>query len=345
MISFFRKRSPLSIGLIGLGLISGVHIEAYSRRKDVRVKAISDSNQANLIKKGKQLGIDNQYSDYHFMLQDRSIDVIDVMTPHFLHAQCVIDALSEGFTVICEKPLVTTIRDMDRIIQVCKKVRKHVYVKQYLRFSLAYLKAQELLRKNSIGRPYFVQCMFTTNSITDYTNPNIWKGNKKEAGGGIFIDVGVHMLDLLQMMFGQPIATYAQTRKLLSPLPQKGEDFATAVIEFPHNLMVNLSCTENDTGYRFRWEMRLYGTDGIITIMDEGKEAKVLQLIKENRIISEFTERNWWIESNVRAIHDAINRIQTQRPPEVKLSHIRSVLHTIVQSYKSAQTGKRILLK
>ncbi len=333
------------MGLIGLGLISNVHIEAYQRRKDVRIKAISDNNQARLVERGKVLGIEELYPDYRFMLQDTSLDVIDIMTPHFFHAQCVCDALLAGFTVICEKPLATTIEDIDKIIQVSRKMRKEVYVKQYLRYSLAYQKAHKLLLSNSIGRPYFVQCMFTTNSVQDYTNPRIWKGNKKEAGGGIFIDVGVHMLDLMQMMFGQPVATYAQTRKLLSPLPQKGEDFATAVIEFPNNLVVNMSCTENDTGYRFRWEVRIYGTDGVITIIDQGKEAKVLQLIKENKIRYEFVEKNWWTESNIRAIDDTIDRVQHCKEPVVSLSHARNVLYTIMQSYESAKIGKRISIK
>lgn len=334
----------ISVGLIGLGLISHIHEAAYKRRNDVVISAVSDSNHSLLVQRGNELGVKNQFPDYQYMLQDKTIDVIDIMTPHHLHAQCVIDALVTGHTVVCEKPLATTLRDMDQMIEVSKRVNKHIYVKQYLRYSLAYQKAMLLLQQGRIGKPYFVQCAFTTNSMHDYTNPRTWKGNIYEAGGGILIDVGVHMLDLLQTMFGTPIATYAHTAKILTTLPQKAEDFATATIEFPKNVTVNISCTENDTGYRFRWEVRLYGTAGIITIIDRGKESKTLQLIRENKVRYEFVEHNWWEESNIRALIDIIGRIQRKEFPAVSLLHARSVLYTIIQSYKSAKTGRRIFL-
>lgn len=334
----------ISIGLVGLGLISHIHEAAYRRKTDVVIAAVSDSNHSLLVRRGHELGVKNQFPDYRYMLQDQTIDVIDIMTPHHLHTQCVMDVLATGHTVICEKPLATTLPDIDQLIETSKRVRKHIYVKQYLRYSLAYQKAMVLLREGRIGKPYFVQCTFTTNSMHDYTNPHTWKGNIREAGGGVLIDVGVHMLDLLQTMFGTPLTTYAHTAKIQTTLPQKGEDFATAIIEFPNNLMVNINCTENDTGYRFRWEVRLYGIAGVITIVDQGKASKTLQLIQENKVRYEFVEHNWWEEANIRALIDIIDRIRRQEPPAVSLPHARSVLYTILQTYKSAKTGKMMVL-
>lgn len=334
----------LNVGLIGLGLISNWHIQAMTGRDDVRIAALSDVNQAQLAQRGKALNIRALYPDYRVMLDHENLDIVDIMTPHSLHAQCVSDALRARRTVICEKPLATTLSDIDMMIRASKVAKKHIHVKQYLRYSLAYQELQNLLARGSIGVPYFTQCTFTTNSMHDYKNPYIWKGNKKEGGGGVFIDIGAHMLDLLQVMFGSPLATFAQYRKIQTTLDIKGEDFFSALIEFPRKLLVNITCTENDKGYYFRWEMRVYGTEGVITVIDEGKDKKTLQLIRENKVEHEFVENNWWEDSNIRAIADALDRIKNGREPAVPLAHARSVLHTILQSYESARIGKRVVL-
>ncbi|KKS89868.1 MAG: oxidoreductase domain protein [Microgenomates group bacterium GW2011_GWC1_43_11] len=334
----------ITIGMIGMGNISNIHVDAFRMRKDVHIKAISDSNQSLLLRKSGELDIAETYPDYRFMLNDPCIDVIDVMTPHSLHKQCVCDALNAGKTVICEKPLATTLRDIDKIIRVSESKKKYVYIKQYLRYSTAYQKALELLEDNKIGTPYFIQCLFTGNSVKDYLSPLTWRGSTSQAGGGVFIDVGVHMLDLLQLYFKFPSALYMQSRRITASLPEKGEDFASAIIEFPNNLTVSISCTHNDIGYKFRWEVRIYGRNGVITILDNGKQEKQLHVIKENKIVYEFTEIDWWRQSNIRALHDIINRILSHKSPPVSYLHARSVIQTIRESYRSAKTGKRLFL-
>ena len=72
------------------------------------------------------------------------------------------------------------------------------------------------------------------------------------------------------------------------------------------------------------------------------KDEKVLQVFRNNILIDEFIEQDWWIQSNIRAVHDILDRIRDQRPPEVSLDHAKSVIHTILQTYESAKSGKRI---
>jgi len=160
-----NQKKSLTLGLIGLGNISNIHMETYEKRNDVHIKAISDSNHGLLLRRAVEWNVHETYPDYQFLLKDNAIDVIDVMTPHFMHAQCVCDALAAGKTVICEKPLVTTAGDLAQIVKAVKKTKKQVYVKQYLRFSQAYQKAKVLLSKNTIGKPYYISCMFTSHSV------------------------------------------------------------------------------------------------------------------------------------------------------------------------------------
>ncbi len=338
-----RKR-PLKIGLIGLGLISHWHIEAIKLKKNIIISALSDVNHVILAKKGQELGVKALYSDYRDMLKNADVDMVDIMTPHSHHAQCISDVLASQRMVICEKPLVTTIEDLNVVEKLSKKMNIPIYVKHYMRYSRAYMFAQELLLKESIGKPYYVQCTFTTNSTRDYANPHTWKGNLLEGGGGVFIDVGAHILDLLILLFGHPISTYGQRDKILTKLSTKGEDFLTAIVEFPKKIAANIVCTENDAAYGFRWEVRIYGTKGAIVIIDQGKEKKVLQHIQDNQILHEYVEDNWWEQSNIHAVEDILDRIQNGQAPKVPMEDIRSAIETIVATYESSSSGKKVLL-
>lgn len=339
------KRNKNAIGMIGLGLISDVHFATFANHELVYIKALSDLNQPLLLEKAQKYHISETYPDYTYMLKDPSITIVDIMTPHFMHKQCVTDALLAGKNVICEKPVTTTTKDLKSIMALVKKTGLQVYIKQYLRHAKPYQEAKKLLDTGRIGTPYFVQCTFTGDSRRDYLNPHTWRGNIKEAGGGVFIDVGVHILDVLQVLFGNPKTTYGQSRKITSQLPQKGEDFASIMLEFPRNIVGVISCTQTDTGYRFRWEVRIYGTEGVMTIIDEGKEEKILRIYKDNVCTFEYKEEDWWTNSNIRALNEIAFQIHTLTPPTVSLKDSYEVLDTILNSYKSFKTHKPVLIR
>lgn len=337
-----KKLNVVRVGMIGMGYISHIHLAAYAQRKDVCIQAVSDNNQGLLLRKAAELGVRNTYPDYRFMLRDDSIDVVDVMTPHFLHKQIVCEALQAGKVVICEKPLATTLQDVDTIFHTSSSTGKRVYIKEYFRYSLANQKAITYIRDGDIGTPYYIQCIFTGDSRKEFLDPASWRGTKIQSGGGVFMDIGVHILDWLQLAFGKPISVYAQHRNVTAALPNKGEDFATLMMEYPNSVMANITTTQNDIGYRFRWEIRIYGTNGVITILDDGIQLKTAQVVKENKVRREFKEPDWWRQSNIRVLNDIIDNIKHNAPPTIPNTHTRSVMQTVFRSYDAARTGKRI---
>ena len=94
------------VGIIGSGCAAGLHLEAYRRiyGVEVNIKAIS-SISPNLDEMADRYGIVGRYTDYHQLLADPEIDVVDIIVPPALHFQCIADAFQAGKHVICEKPL------------------------------------------------------------------------------------------------------------------------------------------------------------------------------------------------------------------------------------------------
>lgn len=337
-------KGKITVGLIGLGDISDIHIKTYLKRSDVVINALSDINHGLLSRKGKELGVDRLYPDYNYMFSDPNIDVIDVMTPHFLHKECVVNSLKCGKNVICEKPIATNVADIDAMVDASKKYKKDVYVKQYLRYSKAFIKAKEIIDSGKIGRPYFADCVYTSHAVNDFIENKSWKGNVLESGGGVFISNGIHFVDLMHHFFGSVSGCGGNFKNVENATKGKGEDFANVHLEFKNGVSTNIVCTENDIGYRFRWELKIYGTKGIIHVFDDRKFTKTLNLIVEGKIVYKFIEDSWWDNSNIYAIDDAVDRIKNKLSPFVSLGEAREILAVVLKSYEAGKFGKFIKL-
>ena len=102
-----RENKIVTVGTIGAGYAARLHGNGYAKvgGVTVRLKTICDLNMelANSVKEA--YGYEQAISDYDAMLADPEIDVIDIVTPPFLHCSMAIKALQAGKHVICEKPL------------------------------------------------------------------------------------------------------------------------------------------------------------------------------------------------------------------------------------------------
>ena len=97
--------AKVRVGLIGTGFVAELHMYAYKRVHGVHVEvAAAVSRGDHVVDFAKKHGIATAHRDYKALLQDKTIDVIDICTPPALHAPMIVDAMKAGKHVICEKP-------------------------------------------------------------------------------------------------------------------------------------------------------------------------------------------------------------------------------------------------
>lgn len=337
------KRS-INIGIIGLGNISRVHIRALKAHPAVSIRAVADSDPARLRDNISGIKGVHTYTDYHALLDDQMIDAVDILLPHFLHATVIKESIRAGKHVICEKPLVTDVRDIPVIARESKREKKRVYPKQYFQFSLLHQKVRNAILKGVIGKPYFVSCTYTTNDGFLYDNPFSWRGNKKEAGGGVWMDVGTHIVDYLDGLFGNPIEVSAVMENKFSLLPEKGEDMSVVTLTYPQRITASIVCLARDTSYGFRWEKHFYGSEGAIHVTDMGKARMDMDIVKNSHTVYSDAEKNWWEHANTEALHDIINRIVNDEPASVSLQETKRMINTVQAAYTSARLHKTVML-
>ncbi len=142
----------LRVGLIGLGFISVKHVLGYVDCDSASIVAVCDIDAAaakDWLAKNR-LGRARYYSDYHEMLANEDLDIVEVLTPHHLHREMV-EAAAGVAGVSVQKPMGVGLREADRMIEVCRENAVMLRVYENAVCYPVYVKAKELMNEGIIG--------------------------------------------------------------------------------------------------------------------------------------------------------------------------------------------------
>ena len=140
------------------------------------------------------------YNSYDEILADSSVDVVLIATPNDLHCGQAISAMKAGKHVLCEKPVTPTSAELEKIMAVAKETGKVFYPRQNRRWDKDFLIIKEIYEKQLLGRVFNIE----SRVMGSRGIPGDWRG-KKEQGGGMMLDWGVHLLDRLVTMIPEKI--------------------------------------------------------------------------------------------------------------------------------------------
>jgi len=248
----------LNAGVIGLGIISGGHLEKYKEHDRARLYAICDNDPDWLPDAEKLYKPEKAFSDYREMLEDPNLDAVSICLPTALHAQATIDALNAGKHVLCEKPMALNADEARAMKAAADKSGKKLMISHNQRLEGNVLYLKELQNQGYFGDIYMMRIgwrrpmgilppAFETRPNGKQYNRNFF--NEKDNGGGVLRDLGSHLLDLSMFItdFPSPVATVSSLyRKFYNPdvdltkYPCDSEDMAVAQITFDNGLTMQL---------------------------------------------------------------------------------------------------------
>ena len=245
----------LKAGVVGIGFIGAVHVEALKRIGQVEVAAICSSSP-NGQDKANQMGVSKCYSSYDDLVNDPDIDCIHICTPNSMHYDQAKKALLAGKHVVCEKPLTTTVEEAEELISLAGE-KKLVHSTNFnMRFYPLRFELRSLIASNELGEIYSINGSYEQDWLfydTDYS----WRLETELSGSSRAVaDIGSHWLDLMEFVTGERVesvladfATFHKTRKkplknvetysgkLLQAdeyeeVPIKTEDYANVLLRF-----------------------------------------------------------------------------------------------------------------
>ena len=209
-------KREIAVGTIGAGYAARLHGEAYRRVSgcDIRLKTIVDLDREKAEELQKTYGYEECLTDYHLMLEDPKIDVVDICTPPNLHVKMAREAFQAGKHVICEKPLTgyfgepgdpepiglrvpkkkmleKVLADMDQLREVwLASGKKFCYAENYV-YASGVQKAMEIVEKKKS------KILFLKGEESLKGSGSMNTGEWKQIGGGALIRAGCHPLSSL----------------------------------------------------------------------------------------------------------------------------------------------------
>ena len=223
----------INVAIVGTGGISHAHIGAWLQFPErCRIVALVDiiPGKAQRVKEQYRLDGAEVFLDHHEIL-GLDIDVVDVCTPPFVHAEISIDALRAGKNVVCEKPMAASLEECDAMLRARDESGKKLSIIAQNRFREPIRNLKALLDSGIAGRVRHAQI----NSFwyRDHGYYDLWwRGTWEKEGGGCTLNHAVHHIDMLGWMMGTP-------SRVTSVLANTGhdnaevEDLSVSVMEYP----------------------------------------------------------------------------------------------------------------
>ncbi|MBS4206303.1 Gfo/Idh/MocA family protein [Lederbergia citrea] len=338
-------------GLIGCGYISKRHLFALASSKGTLLTAVSDLNHERMeeAKKyyqtllGQEYPIKN-YKNYKEMLEDDHIDAVIISSFSGLHAQMANAALLASKHVVLEKPMALSIKESNELIHQAQKQKKELMICHQLRFMPIMQRIKKIIDDGKLGRLLLGVCSIRINRSPEYYSLASWRG-KWESDGGMLINQGIHVIDLLQWFLGDVETVYGETIQYLSQLKET-EDIAVGVISFRNQakgiIEANIVTQPNNLGY----SLSIFGEKGTICLEGpslnkisrwfiEGEEVKKEEL---NNLINDKNEEIYMYKNFLEAInsdnkHLLIDGKEGKKALELIFALYQSALNREVVNY------------
>jgi predicted dehydrogenase len=335
---------PRTVAVVGLG-IGGMHVWSWRRMKDrVAVVAVCDIDDAKARESASRIGADALTFDEVLARDD--IDIVDLCTPPAWHRDQITRALEAGKQVVCEKPLVASLADVDHLAVVeAASPGRLMPIFQY-RWGNGLQKVRALVDAGVGVSLYTSTVDVAWRRRADYYAVP-WRGRWATELGGVLLSQAIHALDMLTYVAGPPARVFCRTATRVNDI--EVEDCAAISLKMANGSLATVSATlgsaEEVTRHRFHFAgfSAESGTSAYessadpwtITPDDDAAAADVA------RIVDAWTERpeGWWGQFERYA--DALD---AGTDPPVTLADARASLELVTALYASARSGADVVL-
>jgi predicted dehydrogenase len=202
---------PLNVAVVGCGAVSQLYytpaLKELEKLNWLRVKALVDPNAQNMAQLQKAFPDAMSVKNLE-ELSKLDITLAIIASPPHLHAVQTITMLKAGLSVLCEKPMATTTAQGEAMIEAATTENRVLAIGLFRRFFPATQTIRQILEQHLLGEIKDVYCYEGGNFRWPVQSASFF--HKKTAGGGVLMDIGVHLLDLLIWWWGYPLEAFYQ---------------------------------------------------------------------------------------------------------------------------------------
>ena len=215
--------------------------QGYRKHADkFRIQALCDVDQARLAAVGEEFSIQRRTRSFGEVLRMDDVDIVDICTPAALHFGQILGALAAGKEVVCEKPLVGSLSEVDKVIAAEEQAPGRVMPVFQYRFGNGVQKARRIIELGIAGRPYLATVETAWKRTAKYYETP-WRGRREIEQGGVLLMHAIHNHDLMTWLMGPAASVFARTATRVNPI--EVEDCAVASLVMRNGALASLAAT------------------------------------------------------------------------------------------------------
>jgi len=356
--------SPMGVAIVGAGIIGRNHAAAIGRLPALRVVAVVDPDVAARDALAAATGATG-YTTLPEALADPAVGLVAICTPSGLHAADAVLALAAGRHVLVEKPVDVTLQPARQLLAAAREAAGRGLVTSVIsqhRFDPASVAVAEAVAAGRFGVLTSAVASVAWWRGQAYYDSAGWRGTWTLDGGGALANQGVHTVDLLLWLMGEPVEVYAHTGRVAHDGIEV-EDVAVATVTFASGALAVLHATTaaypglavrlsvygsqgsavvHDDQLEFFWadgDGVAAGLRGTGESVDQSAEVVAPEDIRGNPKVAEP-----FVVGHLRQYEDMLAAIETGREPGVTVGDALLALAMVRAVYVSATIGRPVAM-
>lgn len=249
--------------IVGCGSIGRRHIAVLDAEPSAEIIAICDVDEDAARAQSELYENLQWYTDLDTMLHEVEVDVVNIATPHALHADMAIQVMNAGFNVLVEKPMALSVADCKRMNDASERTGKKLWVVKQNRHNVPVRLAKDVIDKGMLGQIFMIKCDILWNRYQGYYDDSPWRGKLQEEGGALFTQAS-HFIDLLIWWCGD--VESAQCHMETQNHNIETEDTGMAILKFSSGTIGSLVWTTCVYNKNYEGSITIVGERGTIKI-------------------------------------------------------------------------------
>ncbi len=338
----------IRVAVVGLGIGRLHYISLAELKGRYRIVSVCDLDEARAVEVAGWLRDVRPTTSLDEVLALDDVDVVVLCTPPHLHRAQVEAVVRAGKDVVCEKPLVGSVREVDELIALEEETGRSITPVFQYRFGRGLQRLRALVDAGRTGRPYVTTVDVAWTRGQDYYDEAAWRGRWATELGGTVTVHAQHHIDMVLHVLGPPAAVWATTSTLVNPAIET-EDCAAVVLRYADGSLVTLSATTGSATEisRLRFAFRHLTAESSTGAYAPGAEpwtwtaADADAQADLDAFLAAQPERP---EDFVGLYDRYADARAAGAPPPVTLSEARTVLEVLTAVYVSSRTGREVAL-
>lgn len=334
-------------GIIGCGRIAPRHADSLEEIPEAELAMVCDVIENRAHHFAEKHGV-KYCLDYHELLADPEIDIVNICTPSGLHASMAIDALKAGKHVIVEKPMAMSVSDADRMIATAKEMKRKLCIVLQNRYNPPMQDFYHAVRAGKIGRVLLGSVTVRWYRPQEYYNDG-WHGTKSMDGGAL-MNQSIHHIDALQWLVGEPVqSVFAYTATLAHQM--EAEDVGVVTVRFANGALATIEGSTVTYPQNLEASVALFGEKGSLKVGGTALNRKVFWKIsgeieheKELLTREEVDPPSVYGASHRHVIEDMIQAVEEDREPQTNGDEGRKSLLLVNAMYESARNSREVYI-